>query len=1175
VDELNRDLLVVVLALLTGAIPRSGLNAALKSWTKDRRQSLTSLLKKEAGLDASRLDALECLAEAHLRTHQNDLRLSLDAWHAHELTQDFLTEIADDALRTTFNTTLGGDETVPGPGDASGFTLGDPSQTDSPPRAERFRLIRPHAQGGIGQVWVARDCELQREVALKVIQDRYAERQDQRDRFVLEAEITGNLEHPGIVPVYSLGRNEKGRPYYAMRFIRGESFSVAIRRFHKEWREQSAKERKRRGSQWGVEFRQLLGRFLDVCDAMDYAHSRDVLHRDLKPANIMLGRYGETLVVDWGLAKVLGKADVIAEPADAEREGEFEPSLAGASSVAGDTQPGMTIGTPSYMSPEQARGAIEELGPASDVYSLGATLYELLTGAVAFPGEKPSQIIQKVLKGDFRPPRAVYRPVPPPLEAICLKAMAFLAAERYASVRALARDIEHWLADEPVSAYKERPIERLSRWMRQHRTWTYAAAASLIGVSVVATAAAVVIEHSRQREAAVRQEAENNFAIAQKAVDDYLTNVSENILLKEQDSVDLRNMRRDLLQKGLNFYEQFVAQRGDDPLLRRELANAYIRVGDVTQEIASAHQALVAYNSARTIWESLVEANPKEPGLRGRLANCYLAIGKLQLRMQNLQGAMKSLASARAILEPLASSDPADLSYQSSLAECYSQIGIVQSELESEDHGLDMLQKARAIQQVLIARAPATLAYRKTEAAIVNYLGFAHYKRHDLPAALRSFHEVCEICQSLLDRAGAGPKPVDLLHLLALGLYNIGAIEWENKHIDEALRAFEQSLSQRSALAAAHPSVNQYQVKLGVNYRDIAWVQHRAKQEEKAFASLQKSLDVFGALVKSQPEQAGFLSELGKTWSTLGVFHDAARQHAAAISAFKQAVAVQTRAIELSQDADAFTTDLCRDLENIGEKYVDEGKVAEALPHYRQAIQIRTQLRKAHPEARAYALDLEQALSRLGTIQRHAGDSAAALDLFSQAQAVLEDRATPASPGDGTLETRLAIVLTRKAATLMDLQNQEAARPLLQRAVASVSSRAASSHATAEERECESEAFWELARVLRALGRPTDADRADHQRTALWKDRPPGELVELALKEAARAASIGYGKTEVSRQGQSVRQLDLDQAAANVILAVDHGFSDLPMLRSRPEAEPLLARDDVKASLAKRELPKR
>ena len=292
-EKVNHDLLVAVLSIMTDAVPRPMLAEALKAWSDGKGKPLALWLKESAGLDDQRIHALECLASAHLEAHQNDLRKSLDSWNAFELTQGVLTEIHDDALRTTLGASLESNETLPLDGGSQRGALGSSFLNNLLPHdndGERYQLIRPHAKGGIGQVWVARDSELQRDVALKEIQPCYAEREDQRARFMLEAEITGKLEHPGIVPVYSLGRNADGRPYYAMRFIRGESFSLAIRRFHKGRREPEGGAPAQPRPLLGIEFRQLIRRFLDVCDAMDYAHNRGVIHRDLKPANVMLGR---------------------------------------------------------------------------------------------------------------------------------------------------------------------------------------------------------------------------------------------------------------------------------------------------------------------------------------------------------------------------------------------------------------------------------------------------------------------------------------------------------------------------------------------------------------------------------------------------------------------------------------------------------------------------------------------------------------------------------------------------------------------------------------------------------------------------------------------------------------------------------------------------------------------
>jgi serine/threonine protein kinase len=432
--DTDRGLLLGLLALQNNFVDRDALLSAFTAWVADKTRPLSEILRERGALDADTYALLEALVRKHLDLHGGDPERSLAALSTPGPVRRDLERITDPDLHDSLARVAADRATSPDPDATATFAAG---QATSP--AGRFRILRFHDRGGLGDVFIARDEELKREVALKQIQDRHAHDPQSRSRFIVEAEITGGLEHPGIIPIYSLGQYDDGRPFYAMRFIKGDNLKKAIERFHE------AEGPDRDPGARSLELRKLLGRFLDVCNAVAYAHSRGVLHRDLKPGNILLGPYGETLVVDWGLAKVIGRP----EGADG-AEATLRPASAGSSSK---SLTGVAVGTPAYMSPEQAAGALDRLGPASDVYSLGATLYCLLTGQAPFTGLDGRLVQQQVIQGAFPPPRQVHREVAPALEAICLKAMSRDPEDRYPSVRALADALERWMADEPISAY--------------------------------------------------------------------------------------------------------------------------------------------------------------------------------------------------------------------------------------------------------------------------------------------------------------------------------------------------------------------------------------------------------------------------------------------------------------------------------------------------------------------------------------------------------------------------------------------------------------------------------------------------------------------------------------------------------------------------------------------------
>jgi serine/threonine protein kinase/tetratricopeptide (TPR) repeat protein len=455
----SRDLLFGLLALQNGLINQAQLVAAFQAWTLDKARALADHLISLGHLDDAQRAAVEVMADLHVAKHY-DLEKSLAAIPAGRSTCESLERIGDPDIERSLSR-IGSGSTEADPDRTATYSVGIATSD-----GQRFRVLRPHARGGLGAVFVALDTELHREVALKQILESHADDETSRARFLLEAEITGGLEHPGIVPVYGLGTYGDGRPYYAMRFIRGDSLKEAIDRLH------AAAALKSDPGRRSLELRKLLHRFTDVCNAIEYAHSRGVLHRDLKPGNIIVGKHGETLVVDWGLAKATGRIDHGVDPG----ERVLVPSSASGSA---ETLPGSALGTPAYMSPEQAEGDLEHLSPRSDVYSLGATLYYLLTGRPPVEGDI-GEVIRAVQRGEFPPPRQLDPTIDRALEAVCLKAMALKPSERYGTPKVLADDIERWMADEPVTAWREPVTRRARRWARRNRTAMTAVAVALV-----------------------------------------------------------------------------------------------------------------------------------------------------------------------------------------------------------------------------------------------------------------------------------------------------------------------------------------------------------------------------------------------------------------------------------------------------------------------------------------------------------------------------------------------------------------------------------------------------------------------------------------------------------------------------------------------------------------------
>jgi serine/threonine protein kinase len=518
----------------------------------------------------------------------------------------------------------------------------------APERVGEYRIIREIGRGGMGVVYEADQEALGRRVAIKVLPANLMSDQKLRSRFRREAQAAARLHHTNIVPVFAVGE-EGGQCYYVMQLIEGQGLESIIERLKEEGGTAKEENGKTKGEGRRMElplslsdssvsfhtssFRSVARIGFQVADALAYAHAQGVVHRDIKPSNLLLDAGGTVWVTDFGVAKIAEGASL--------------------------TQSGDIVGTMRYMPPERFAGHSDARG---DVYSLGVTLYELLTQKPAFPDTTPHNLIQLITQHKLARPRKLNPSIPKDLETAVLKASARDPAHRYQTAKAFAEDLRRFLYDRPILAKRTGAAEQLWRWCRRNRALASLTAAALLlmaaitAVSLTAyaqTAAANKrIEKALAAEKTERDHAEKTASLALAALSRTYDRFAPNRLVVAPTASNelgveipiqpptLPPEAIPLLEDLLRTYEQIVETSGEFPTLRPQVAEANHRIGDIRRRLGRFKEAAVAYQSAINLYTRLLPASSTDT-LRIKLARAYNERGRTVRSLQHLDEASR------------------------------------------------------------------------------------------------------------------------------------------------------------------------------------------------------------------------------------------------------------------------------------------------------------------------------------------------------------------------------------------------------------------------------------------------------------------------------------------------------------------------------------------------------
>jgi tetratricopeptide (TPR) repeat protein len=697
-------------------------------------------------------------------------------------------------------------------------------------------------------------------------------------------------------------------------------------------------------------FRSVAHLGVQAAEALEHAHQLGVVHRDIKPANLLVDVRGNLWITDFGLAHCQCQA--------------------------GLTLSGDLVGTLRYMSPEQALAKRVGIDHRTDIYSLGVTLYELLTLEVAFPGRDREEILRQITLEEPRRPRRLNKALPVELETILLKAMEKSPGTRYPTVQELADDLRRFLEDKPIRARRPTLAQRVLKWGRRHRS-SVIAAAVVLHLAFVALAASTWLvwvekEQTQAALAEVRSNAEKarqNLETAYNILDKVYVDTAARRLPQEK---ELTAEDRQFLETALRFYEQFGKQNSADAKARRRTAEAYLRVGAIQETLGQADNARVAYHHALAISTELVAGFPNCPENRQILARCHSSQGGV---FGNLLGRGQreeldaAFTEATRLQEQLVHEFPANLEYLHDLGLTYFRMGYSRlSGPFTETEG--PVRRAVAIREKLVKENPDMFLYAQELGMSLGNLGniltWAGSYEEAKPVLLRNL----ELRQKLVHDFPAEPEA---RHYLADAFMDLADLHIRTGQLQEAERGYGLELALRTKLAEQFPSVVVYRKRMAIAHLNLGRMLAQKGALDEAIAMFRQAIHI-------RPDVAGYHVNLGTALATKGSLEEA-------IAAFREAIRLQPDHVGAYINLGALLCDKKHDYEgaiaafraavrikpdwpmayfNLGQALISQGRFDQAETAYRQAIHLQSDLPAPHfglgnALARQDKLDLAEA----------------------------------------------------------------------------------------------------------------------------------------------------------------------------------------------------------------------